>query len=170
MRDDPLQTFFQFVLMIGGIVYFFLRITSEDYAMYVKWPLLVVGGLYVLYKGSNMENQLSKKFFFMGAFISLILWLGFNHLLEAGECTLKRACPEGMFCSADHICHQFPEYTNKITLYLTNLTIDLTLAGLIIGLSLIISAIILRKTSFYSRISNLFSRAFNKIKRIVKKS
>jgi len=168
MNDDPLRAYFQFILMLGGIIYFFMRIAVPEYTVYVRWPLLIVGGFYVLYKGSKMKNSLSRKFFFIGTFISLIIWLGFNNLLEAGECTLKKACPEGMFCAADHLCHNFPQYTNKITQVITYLNIDFTFAGLLIGLSLIVSAIILRKTMFYTKVSNSFNRAGELLKMFLK--
>jgi len=168
MNDDPLRGYFQFVLMLGGIIYFFTRIVAPEYELYVRWPLLLVGGFYVLYKGSKMENPLSRKFFFIGAFISLIIWLGFNNLLEAGECTLKRSCPEGMFCATDHLCHSFPQYSNKITQVITSINIDFTFGGLLIGLSLIISAIILRKTTFYPKVSKSFSQAIKLLKLFLK--
>ena len=168
MSDDPLRAYFQFTLMVGGIIYFFMRITSPTLALYARWPLLVVGGFYVLYKGSKMENPISRRFFFIGAFISLIIWLGFNNLLEAGECTLKKVCPEGMFCATDHLCHNFPQYTNKVTQQITYLNIDFTLGGVLIGLSVIISAIILRHTSFYPRVSSSFKSAVKILKNFIK--
>jgi hypothetical protein len=171
MEEDSLKTMLQFILMGGTLILFLFKLTFPNSVItsLLKWILIILGVIYTLYKGLNMDNPIKQTLFFIGAFLLIILILGYNHLFQIGECNLNYACNENQFCGADHICHDFPEYKNQIIKVNVTQTVDLTFAGFIIGISLIISAIILRKTSFYSRLTRAIFRTLNIIKTVFKK-
>jgi len=169
MKDsDPLQTIFQFALIIGGICLLILRATGllPTFANVLRWILIVLGIFYAVYKGLNMENKLKRNLYIIGALLTVLLIIGLNFLFYMGECSLNKPCPEDLFCANDHVCHSFPEYTNKVTKVKINETIDFTLGGAIVGIGLIISAIILRKTPFYDKIKKTLTGAKNIVKRL----
>jgi len=166
-EDDSLADLLRFVLIIGGITLFILSLAVLEslFTTILKYTMGIIGGIYVVYNGLTKEKQVEQTFYFIGMVLTIILILSFNFLFELGECTtLTDTCGENQFCASDHICHDSPKYTHEITKITINKETSFTAGGIIIDLGIIISALILRGTSFYPKTSKFFQRSFKALK------
>lgn len=167
IETNPINIIFRVVLVIIGIFYLAFRMDSPAGAATAvfKYLFLILGLIYIIYKLIMIENQGEKVIYIISVVIGLILIVTYNGLFDVGDCSLKDPCQEGSFCATDHLCHKFPEYTNTINKMTIHQQKSFTFGGMMIGLSLILSAFILRKTSFYSKIDKKINRIKNHLKR-----
>lgn len=164
MSENNRGLVFKIILVALGAIYFFLLRDTPNSAVSIifKYILIVLAFCYLLLKIFTIENNLEQKLYIISIVLGLVALFAYNQLYTTGECSLQQSCPENQFCAADHLCHEFPDYTHQVTRIIVTKQISLAWSGFIIGIGLIISAIILRKTSFYPNLKK-------RIKKILKK-
>ncbi|MBS3175715.1 hypothetical protein J4457_00585 [Candidatus Woesearchaeota archaeon] len=161
MGDEVgLKHIFQFGLVVLGLLVLLLTKTNPESAIttLLKYLLVILGVVYVVYKFAATESTLKKVFIVASMVLAGIVLLILSFQNNIGECNASKPCGENQLCGADQLCHDVPEYTSVITKVTVEREVSLTLGGIIIGLGIIISAIILRNTSFYTRIGRFFRR------------
>lgn len=164
-QEDQVQDLFRVIILGLGVVYFFLVGALPNWfgTVVLKYVLVLLGAFYIIYKLLNIKNQSEKVIYIVSVILAFILIISFNHLFSLGACSLDDPCPANQFCATDHLCHDFPEYTNKVTKTTLNKNVDFTVGGLIIGMGLILSSAILRKNSFYRKSLKLVKKKLKKL-------
>ncbi|HLC64491.1 MAG TPA: hypothetical protein VJI46_00035 [Candidatus Nanoarchaeia archaeon] len=75
--------------------------------------------------------------------IAVLLFLGYVYNIATRQCSNNDACGEGRYCGSDFSCHEFPSAVQQSS--------SLVWPSIIIGISIIMAAVILKGWKFWKR-------------------